>query len=590
MYRPWQHLHLATVALAIISFGVSGCDSDPTGVEPGDGGAAPEAPAPVPGDWRTGYIRGHTGRPLEIKFKVVDSMAIREGDIMIGRADRVATSPDELGPRIDGPGGPSFGIVIDGSAYRWPGGIVPYYIDPSVSNPQEVRDAIAHIEANTVGVDLVPYSGQADYVHFFKGTGCWSYVGRQGHGQFISLGTGCGAPEAVHEILHALGMEHEQSRCDRDSYVQILTANIKPAELYNFEKMCDGRTDLFGYAENSIMHYGAYAFSANGLPTIKSLRGLPIGQRVGLGPTDITTIDRLYPGVTASAWTTRSAMPTARRQISTAVLNGAIYALGGTNTTPTGNLTKVESYNPSTNAWTTRPSLPSGRGRTAGAATINGVLYVAGGFGAGTTAPTKTLYAFNGSSWTTKAAMPVAGGCGGAGAVGSMLYVLVGCDPTTTATANSKGILLQYNPATNAWSTKPAAPGPHKFPGVAALGGKLYVVGGKNSIGVVTNELHVYNPATNTWSTKAGMPAARYNLTAYAVGTQLYAVGGQDGGDAFTKTVYVYNPSTNTWKTAPSMPTARAGAGAAAVNGALYVIGGYSSTVQAFGTNERLVP
>jgi N-acetylneuraminic acid mutarotase len=406
----------------------------------------------------------------------------------------------------------------------------------------------------------------------------------------VSIGTGCNAPVAVHEILHALGMEHEQSRCDRDSYVEILWANIIKDQQYNFDKLCDGRSDLFGYAEGSIMHYGAKDFSANGLPTIRSLRGLPIGQRVGLGPTDISTVDRLYPGAVASAWTSRAGMPTARRQLATAVLNGAIYAVGGTNTTPTGNLTKVESYNPSTNVWTTRASLPSGRGRTAGAATVNGVLYVAGGYGTGTTGLTKTLYAYNGSGWSTKAAMPVAGGCGGSGAVGSMLYVFVGCDPSTTATANGKGILLQYNPALNAWSTRQSAPGAHRLPGVAALGGKLYVVGGKNSIGVVTNELHVYNPATNTWSVKAAMPAARYNLTAYAVGSLLYAVGGQNGGDAFTNTVYVYNPSTNTWKTGPSMPTARAGSAAGSVNGSLYVLGGYASTATVLATNERLTP
>jgi astacin len=167
---------------------------------------------------RTGYILGHNGQPLQIRFSVKDGMAIREGDIMLGPAEQVATSPEEVRTSpTHRPGGPEFGIVIDGSAFRWPGGVVPYYIDPSVPDPQGVRDAIAHIEANTVGVDLVPYSGQADYVHFYKGDGCWSSVGKQGGRQLVSIGTGCNAPVAVHEILHALGMEHEQSRCDRDS-------------------------------------------------------------------------------------------------------------------------------------------------------------------------------------------------------------------------------------------------------------------------------------------------------------------------------------------------------------------------------------
>jgi N-acetylneuraminic acid mutarotase len=595
MYRPWQHAHLATAALTMFSFGLVGCrdESSPTGVDPSDGGSE-SATVPSSGGMRTGYIRGRDGKPLEIKFEVRGEVGYMEGDIVLGPVGDIATSPEQLQPtRGHIPGGPSYLVAIDGSTYRWPGGIVPYYIDPALRVPSRVTDAIAHIEALTVGVDLVPYSGQADYVHFIDGDGCSSMVGRQGGGQWISVGTEteCDAPRVVHEILHALGMGHEQSRCDRDGYVQIVWANIQVGREGNFQKRCDGYSDLFAYSEGSIMHYEANAFSVNGQPTIISLRGLPIGQRIGLNQADINTVDKLYPGA-AGPWTGRSAMLTARKQLATAVLNGALYAIGGTSSTPTANLTKVEAYNPSTNSWTTRASLPSGRGRTGGAAVINGVLYVAGGYGAGTTGLTKTLYAYNGSSnaWSSKAAMPSAGGCGGAGAINGLLYVIIGCDAGTTTTSGSKGILLQYNPATNTWSTKPAAPSAHRLPGVAALGGKLYVVGGKNSIGVVTNELHVYNPATNSWSTKAGMPSARYNLTAYAVGSQLYAVGGNNGADAFTNTVYIYNPSTNTWKTGPSMPTARAGLAAGAINGALYVLGGYTSTATALATNEKLTP
>jgi N-acetylneuraminic acid mutarotase len=598
MYRSWQRAQLAAAALTLVSFGLTGCrdESSPTGIDPSDGGSESEA-IPSSGDLRTGYIRGRDGTPVKIRFRVRGEFAIFQGDIVLGPVGQVATSPEQLQtspPHV--PGGPSFGVVIDGSAYRWPGGVVPYYIDPALPNKARVTDAIAKVEASTAGVDLVPWSsGHADYVYFSDADGgaCSSRVGRQGGGQYISLGQYCDAGSAMHEILHALGMQHEQGRCDRDTYVEILSENIKPDEVDNFDRYCNLNTDLFAYAEGSLMHYGPTAFSKNGLPTIRSKRGLDnlMGQRDHMGSTDIATINKLYPG-TSSAWVARSSMPTARKQLATAVLNGALFAIGGTSSTPTANLTKVESYNPSTNSWTTRASLPSGRGRTGGAAVINGVLYVAGGYGAGTTGLTKTLYAYNGSSntWSSKATMPSAGGCGGAGAINGLLYVIIGCDANTTATSGSKGILLRYNPATNTWSAKPAAPSAHRLPGVAALGGKLYVVGGKNSIGVVTNELHVYNPATNSWSTKAGMPSARYNLTAYAVGSQLYAVGGNNGADAFTNTVYIYNPSTNTWKTGPSMPTARAGLTAGAINGALYVLGGYTSTATALATNEKLTP
>lgn len=58
---------------------------------------------------------------------------------------------------------------------------------------------------------------------------CYSYIGRIGGRQTISIGFGCETKGTViHEIFHALGREHEQNRPDRDGYVTINEANIQP--------------------------------------------------------------------------------------------------------------------------------------------------------------------------------------------------------------------------------------------------------------------------------------------------------------------------------------------------------------------------
>ena len=65
---------------------------------------------------------------------------------------------------------------------------------------------------------------------------CWSSVGkkywRQNHGQELSLGRGCNHKGSIiHELMHALGFWHEQSRPDRNLYVEVLWENIQDGKL-----------------------------------------------------------------------------------------------------------------------------------------------------------------------------------------------------------------------------------------------------------------------------------------------------------------------------------------------------------------------
>ena len=67
---------------------------------------------------------------------------------------------------------------------------------------------------------------------------CYSFIGRQGGRQDISLGQGCGSlGTALHEIMHALGFFHEQSRPDRDEYVNIFFDNIETGTVYNNKRL-----------------------------------------------------------------------------------------------------------------------------------------------------------------------------------------------------------------------------------------------------------------------------------------------------------------------------------------------------------------
>ncbi len=264
---------------------------------------------PTVGEVRHGFVLDSKGGTMGVTYEVHDGLAIWEGDIILGRASEISQTPE--GARrfmgLDEPRGAAAkpagistfsGIVINGGGFRWPGGVVPYVVDPTLPDQQRIPDAITLIEATTGGVTLVPRTTEADYIKFTPSMVCNSAVGRQGGEQGINLAPGCPAGSVAHEVLHALGMFHEQSRCDRDGFVQILTANIQSGREFNFDNNCSLGTDLGNYNFGSLMHYGLYDFSSNGLPTMQLRPGVTysgtIGQRDSLDISDIFTVNWLY--------------------------------------------------------------------------------------------------------------------------------------------------------------------------------------------------------------------------------------------------------------------------------------------------------
>lgn len=186
----------------------------------------------------------------------------------------------------------------------WPNGVVPYVLDPSLTegHRQVVQQAVAHIEAQTP-VRFKLREAEADYVRVFAdgdSGACYSSVGRVGGEQRLDVYCGRdGVPPmgtVVHELLHALGFWHEQSRPDRDEWVEVRWENILEGYAHNFYKYGYNARTQTPYDYTSVMHYSAYAFSKNGQPTLvpKKADLSAIGQRDGLSPRDVEAIQRLY--------------------------------------------------------------------------------------------------------------------------------------------------------------------------------------------------------------------------------------------------------------------------------------------------------
>jgi len=218
----------------------------------------------------------------QAKFTVVNGMALFEGDILLGRAEEVRNPPGALE-----------GIGIVGKEFRWPNGTVPFVAVDEVRS--RVEAAIDHWEQRTP-FRFPQRTSEADFISFQALNGCFSHVGMQGGAQVISLAARCSVGSSIHEIGHALGLWHEQSRSDRDEFIEIRFDNIAPQHRHNFDKHVLDGDDLGPYDFGSIMHYPATAFSVNGQPTILVKEGgRPIGQRAGLSQGDITAVKLLYP-------------------------------------------------------------------------------------------------------------------------------------------------------------------------------------------------------------------------------------------------------------------------------------------------------
>ena len=220
---------------------------------------------------------------VELEYTEVGQQALFEGDIVLGTLEEVKAAEQAADSR---------GIGIIGSQFRWPGGKVPFVI-AAESVRERVMAAIEHWQARTP-FSFTPRAGEADFVSFDSLDGCFSRVGRQGGMQVVSIGPGCEVGSAIHEIGHTLGLWHEQSRSDRDNFVQIVTANIDPRFKSNFSKHIQDGEDLGPYDHGSIMHYPPTAFSVNGQPTILTKNGESIGQRNGLSKGDIAAMRLMY--------------------------------------------------------------------------------------------------------------------------------------------------------------------------------------------------------------------------------------------------------------------------------------------------------
>jgi uncharacterized protein (TIGR03437 family) len=247
-----------------------------------------------------------------VTYKIRNGIAIYQGDIILGKAadipqtppvpEPTATSGKSLQPEALHPDA-SFYTGIN-NQYLWTNGVVPYIIDAAFtgSSLNVINQAIQFYNNNTP-VKWTPRTTETNYVHFTPFTECYgqSNEAMAGGEQEIDLNAdfskGCiNVGTVEHEMGHTVGLEHEQTRWDRDYYVHLNIQNMDKNNIVQFQPSL-GNIDLLPYNQGSIMHYSIEDYQRNNLTTIDTMPlGIPVSHRANLSPGDIEAIKTMYGG------------------------------------------------------------------------------------------------------------------------------------------------------------------------------------------------------------------------------------------------------------------------------------------------------
>jgi N-acetylneuraminic acid mutarotase len=281
---------------------------------------------------------------------------------------------------------------------------------------------------------------------------------------------------------------------------------------------------------------------------------------------------------TTAPWSLKAPLPKARSNAKAATVNGIVYVIGGMVSTPEAGLqvrARVDAYDVVSNTWTSKKALPEAL-IPHGATSIEGRIYVAGGWTHERLS--KRLYVYNPGTdtWTRKADMPftIDRSAGHQGMIDGKLYVYAG------VTVKADGLpgphrFFRYDPAGNTWTTLNRPSYSRRGGAAGVIDGKLYLVGGTLSTTQKgASDVHVYDPTTG-WTTRAlGLHGLDGGLAHAPIGDKLYIVGTDSRDDCTYDVSKVYDPVSNTLSPFSSLPPRASRATGVAAKGQFLVLGG----------------
>jgi hypothetical protein len=183
------------------------------------------------------------------------------------------------------------------------------------------------------------------------------------------------------------------------------------------------------------------------------------------------------------------------------------------------------------------------------AAELGGFLYAAGGMVGETGRPLATFARYDTARdrWEVLSPLPEPTRAAAAAALGGRVYVVGG----TTAEGNTTATWA-YDASEQRWRSRARLPAPRFNHGAVSLGEKLYVLGGFAD-GREHREVFVYEPARDRWERVASLPRPNHAFGVVAYEDELWVIGGRRGEEILSE-VWILDPDTLTWRKGPSLP------------------------------------
>lgn len=175
---------------------------------------------------------------------------------------------------------------------------------------------------------------------------------------------------------------------------------------------------------------------------------------------------------------------------------------------------------------------------------INGEKYIVGGFSGSSV---KSIYKYNeaDAAWQLVTNIPANKNGAAVECYGDCIYIIGGYGNTVNGSAKEfLNTVDIYNISTNQWTSGAEMPTAIERMGSALMGDSIYIFGGRNKNGSVS-EVNIYNIRNDAWSSGGYMPAALINMAVGTYGHNIILAGGYNSEGNRINKYYIYDVETN---------------------------------------------